>query len=96
MTIFAGIAQFERSLIIERTSRGRQAAKERGVKFGRPVKHNPALITLILRSIAEGSSIKETARTHGVHPATIYRWTEKERRSRQTKIIVAADADHIK
>src|SRR5438105_2357831 len=36
LTIFAGIAQFERSLIHERTSAGREAAKRRGVKFGRP------------------------------------------------------------
>jgi len=36
ITVFAGIAEFERDLIIERTSTGRIAAKERGVKFGRP------------------------------------------------------------
>ncbi|WP_407027963.1 recombinase family protein [Klebsiella quasipneumoniae] len=30
LTIFAGIAEFERALIKERTSAGRQAAKERG------------------------------------------------------------------
>ena len=35
MTIFAGIAEFERALIHERTSVGRTAAKERGVRFGR-------------------------------------------------------------
>ncbi|WP_311968784.1 recombinase family protein [Pseudomonas baltica] len=34
LTVFAGIADFERSLISERTSSGRSAAKARGVKFG--------------------------------------------------------------
>nr|WP_305855825.1 recombinase family protein [Candidatus Nitrotoga sp. M5] len=34
LTIFAGIADFERSLIIERTSAGRAAAKAKGVRFG--------------------------------------------------------------
>jgi DNA invertase Pin-like site-specific DNA recombinase len=34
LTVFAGIADFERSLIVERTSNGRQAAKSRGVRFG--------------------------------------------------------------
>ena len=31
MTIFAGIAEFERDLIRERTGAGREAAKKRGV-----------------------------------------------------------------
>jgi hypothetical protein len=38
MTIFAGIAEFERDLIRERTGAGREAAKKRGVQFGRPRK----------------------------------------------------------
>jgi DNA invertase Pin-like site-specific DNA recombinase len=38
MTIFAGIAEFERDLIRERTSAGREAAQKRGVRFGRPPK----------------------------------------------------------
>ncbi|WP_143491014.1 recombinase family protein, partial [Pseudomonas sp. Bc-h] len=36
MTVFAGIAEFERELIRGRTSAGRISAKKRGVKFGRP------------------------------------------------------------
>ena len=40
LTVFAGIAEFERSLIIDRTRTGRVAAKARGVKFGpRPDPH---------------------------------------------------------
>jgi DNA invertase Pin-like site-specific DNA recombinase len=38
MTIFAGIAEFERTLILSRTTDGRLAAKARGVAFGRPKK----------------------------------------------------------
>jgi DNA invertase Pin-like site-specific DNA recombinase len=34
LTVFAGIADFERSLIVERTSAGRLAAKARGIRFG--------------------------------------------------------------
>ena len=41
MTVFAGIAEFERDLIRERTGAGREAAKQRGVRFGRPRKLNP-------------------------------------------------------
>jgi DNA invertase Pin-like site-specific DNA recombinase len=40
MTVFAGIAAFERDLIRERTSAGRQDAITRGVRFGRPKKIN--------------------------------------------------------
>jgi DNA invertase Pin-like site-specific DNA recombinase len=73
MTIFAGIAEFERELIHERTSAGRTAAKERGVRFGRPPKFNAEQQRLALRLIEEGKSVGEVARTFGVHPATIYR-----------------------
>ncbi|MFG1182929.1 recombinase family protein, partial [Xanthobacter versatilis] len=34
LTFFAGVAEFERSLIHERTSAGRAAAKAKGVRFG--------------------------------------------------------------
>ena len=45
MTVFAGIAEFERALIRERTGAGRQAAKQRGVRFGRPSKLNTNFVT---------------------------------------------------
>src|SRR4051812_14853325 len=35
LTVFAGMAEFERALIHQRTSTGRVAAKARGVRFGR-------------------------------------------------------------
>jgi DNA invertase Pin-like site-specific DNA recombinase len=35
MTVFAGVAEFERSLIIDRTAHSREAARRRGVIFGR-------------------------------------------------------------
>ena len=38
LTVFAGIAEFERSLIATRTEEGRRAAQVRGVPFGRPPK----------------------------------------------------------
>lgn len=41
LTAFAGIAEFERELIRLRTDEGRQAAKKRGVTFGRPPKLRP-------------------------------------------------------
>jgi DNA invertase Pin-like site-specific DNA recombinase len=35
VTIFAGFAEFDREMILERTGEGRQAAKARGVRLGR-------------------------------------------------------------
>lgn len=74
LTVFAGIAEFERSLIIDRTRHGREAAKARGVKFGpKP--------TLTKRQIAhardlidrEDKPVKEVAALLGVHRSTLYR-----------------------
>jgi DNA invertase Pin-like site-specific DNA recombinase len=36
LTVLGGLAEFERELILARTSDGRTRAKARGVKFGRP------------------------------------------------------------
>jgi len=73
MTVFAGIAEFERDLIRERTSAGRDAAKQRGVRFGRPRKLNPDQAKVASRLLAEGKGVRDIARTFNVHEATIYR-----------------------
>jgi DNA invertase Pin-like site-specific DNA recombinase len=73
MTVFAGIAEFERDLIRERTGAGREAAKKRGVQFGRPRKLNPEQLQLASKLINQGNAIREIARTFNVHEATIYR-----------------------
>src|ERR1019366_4858206 len=76
MTIFSGIAEFERDLIRERTGAGREAAKKRGVQFGRPRKLNPEQAQLVRRLLDEGQSVKDLAKTFDVHIATIYRVIE--------------------
>jgi DNA invertase Pin-like site-specific DNA recombinase len=73
MTVFAGIAEFERDLIRERTGAGREAAKKRGVRFGRPRKLNPEQVQLATELLDQGRSVKEVARMFKVHEATIYR-----------------------
>ncbi|NKM36649.1 recombinase family protein [Rhizobium laguerreae] len=78
LTVFAGIADFERSLIIERTSSGRAAAKARGVKFGPPSALSPEQVAhardLIER---EGKPVASVARLLGVHRSTLYRAFEE-------------------
>jgi DNA invertase Pin-like site-specific DNA recombinase len=73
MTIFAGIAEFERGLIRERTSAGREAARKRGVRFGRPRKLTPEQENLARRLVSEGKAVRELAVAFKVHAATIYR-----------------------
>lgn len=73
MTVFAGIAEFERDLIRERTGAGREAAKKRGVQFGRPRKLNPEQLQLAAELIDQGKAAREIAKTFNVHEATIYR-----------------------
>jgi DNA invertase Pin-like site-specific DNA recombinase len=73
MTVFAGIAEFERDLIRERTSAGRQAARDKGVQFGRPRKLNPQQVEIVLDLLNSGKSVQEVARTFNVHAATVYR-----------------------
>src|SRR3954469_25098784 len=57
LTVFAGMAEFERALIHQRTSSGRVAARTRGVRFGRPPKLTPEQIALGRRLVDEGISI---------------------------------------
>jgi DNA invertase Pin-like site-specific DNA recombinase len=73
LTVFAGMAEFERELIRERTRAGREVAKRRGVRFGRPKKLNVEQRDLAVRLRAEGKSVKEVANIFGVHVSTIYR-----------------------
>jgi DNA invertase Pin-like site-specific DNA recombinase len=39
--VLGGLAEFERTLIKARTGEGRERAKGRGVRFGRPLKLSP-------------------------------------------------------
>lgn len=78
LTVFAGIAEFERSLIIERTKHGREAAKARGVKFGPRPTLTPAQIAHARELIdQDGRTVKEAAALLGVHRSTLYRALER-------------------
>jgi len=79
LTVFAGIAEFERSLIIDRTRSGREAAKARGVKFGPRPTLTPAQIAHALDLIEQGRTIRDVAALVGVHRSTLYRALERAR-----------------
>lgn len=73
LTVFAGIAEFERTLIIERTKSGRNRAREKGVRFGRPPKLSFEQALLGMQLLTEGKSVREAARILNCHHATLYR-----------------------
>jgi DNA invertase Pin-like site-specific DNA recombinase len=73
LTIFGGIAEFERSLIVERTRNGREAAKRRGVRFGPPPTLTAAQLAHARELIdRDDRPMKEVADLLGVHRAQRY------------------------
>jgi DNA invertase Pin-like site-specific DNA recombinase len=73
MTVFAGIAEFERDPIREPTGAGREAANSEVSVFGRPRKLNPDQVRVASQLLEEGKAVRDIARTFNVHEATIYR-----------------------
>jgi DNA invertase Pin-like site-specific DNA recombinase len=73
LTILGGLAEFERTLIRSRTGEGRERAKARGVRFGRPKKLSVHQRREAIERINAGEAVAEVARTFGVDRATVYR-----------------------
>jgi DNA invertase Pin-like site-specific DNA recombinase len=73
VTILASLAEFERELILARTSDGRTRAKARGVKFGRPTALTPHQRQEAIQRLANGEAQADVARTFNVSQATISR-----------------------
>jgi DNA invertase Pin-like site-specific DNA recombinase len=73
LTILGGLAEFERELIRNRTGEGRERAKERGVRFGRPCKMTAHQRREALQRLAAGETMADVARTYNVDATTIGR-----------------------
>lgn len=71
--VIGALAEFERSMIVERTNAGLDAARKRGVKLGPPQKISPEQWQMIKELIAEDRPIAQIARLFKVHRMTIYR-----------------------
>ena len=72
-TIMAGFAEFERSLILARTSEGISRAKARGVKLGRPFGMTHHQRKEALARKGAGEPVRDIARSYNVSPSTISR-----------------------
>ncbi|MBE7334754.1 recombinase family protein [Staphylococcus haemolyticus] len=75
--LFAAFAEFERNLILERSSAGRIAARARGRYGGRPEKLNKRDLTLLKTLYDNGTPIKTIAEQWQVSRTTIYRYLNK-------------------
>ncbi|MDR8630508.1 recombinase family protein, partial [Staphylococcus aureus] len=72
--LFAAFAEFERNLILERSSAGRIAARARGRYGGRPEKLNQKDLNLLKTLYDNGTPIKTIAEQWHVSRTTIYRY----------------------
>ncbi|NDV84854.1 recombinase family protein [Bacteroides sp. 51] len=80
--ILGALAQFERDVIVERTSAGRQLAKEKGVVFGRPKgginKEHEAKVSSCASLYRSGESVVNIMKVLNIKSLeTIYRYLRK-------------------
>ncbi|WBO24601.1 recombinase family protein [Sphingomonas abietis] len=72
--IFAGLAEFERELIVERTKAGLAAARARGRSGGRPFKMTPAKLRLAQAAMGKPETkVAELCAELGITRQTLYR-----------------------
>lgn len=73
LTVFAGIAEFERGRILERTNEGRVNAKKNGVRFGRPRALTGAQEREVKKMLRDNRAVNQVAALFRVHRHTISR-----------------------
>ena len=73
LTVLGGLAEFERHLILARTSEGRQRAQARGVRFGRKPSLTPHQQQEGLARRAAGEALVDIARSYAVSHSTTSR-----------------------
>jgi len=72
-TIFAGLSQFERDLIAQRTKEGLASAKSRGTKLGRPNKFDEKKDTILQMYNSNDYSINDIINATGISKTSLYR-----------------------
>lgn len=77
-TIFAGLSQFERDLIRQRTKSGLEAARARGRKGGRPKTSSSKVETALKMYDSKLHTIEEITVATGISRSTLYRAIEEQ------------------
>lgn len=91
--IMGALAEFERSLIVERTQAGIRAAKKRGVHLGRPPVLDLAQVNHARALIEGGEFPRDVARTMRVGKSTLYRALKAVESSNQQGPLHAANGN---
>lgn len=73
LTVLGGLAEFERTLIMERTQAGIRQARKDGVRFGPPPKLTPHQRHEALARRDAGEPSRTIAKSYAVHARTITR-----------------------
>lgn len=73
LQVVGAMAEFERSLIKERTRAGLDAAKAQGRTGGRPTVVDEDVLTVARARKAKGESVSAIAKALGISRATLYR-----------------------
>jgi DNA invertase Pin-like site-specific DNA recombinase len=73
VTVLGGLAEFERHLILARTTEGRKRAQARGVRFGRKLKLTAHQLQEAIARREAGEALVDIARSYNVSHSTISR-----------------------
>ncbi|RFB90732.1 DNA resolvase [Rhizobium leguminosarum bv. trifolii] len=82
--ILAALAEFEKSLIRERTIAGLEAARARGKLPGRRPALSDAQCQEIREALGAGTAVRDIAHQYNVHPRTVARGVERMARVRRS------------
>jgi DNA invertase Pin-like site-specific DNA recombinase len=78
MQMLGSFAEFERSMVRERTRAGLAAARDRGARLGRPAKWSPHQQQEVIKAVRDGSkTAADAARLFGLHRSNITRLLER-------------------
>ncbi len=78
-TMFAGISQFERDLVSQRTREGLASARARGRKGGRPFKPSKEVDLAIKMYDSKEYSVSEIRKATGISKTSLYRYIKNQR-----------------
>lgn len=80
LQLLGAFAEFERNMIRERSMAGQIAARERGVRIGRPRSMTPGVEAAVVRMVESGAGLSAAARRYDVHLSSAKRAVLRARR----------------